>query len=69
MGGFTAQVTGLHELDQKLAELGHAAAKRVITGALKEAGTVFEMAVRARAPVRAGGASSTALPPGASRPT
>jgi HK97 gp10 family phage protein len=65
MGGFTAQVTGLKELDQKLGELGDKAAKRIIRDALKAAGTVFELAVRARAPVRSGGSSGTALPPGA----
>jgi HK97 gp10 family phage protein len=67
MGGFTAQVTGLRELDQKLGELGDKEAKRIIHAALKEAGDVFEAAVRARAPVRAGGASGTAAPPGALR--
>lgn len=65
MGGFTAQVTGLHELDQKLAELGDKAARKIVRDALKDAGAVFEAAVRARAPVRSGAASGTALPPGA----
>lgn len=67
MGGFTAQVTGLRELDEKLGELGDKEAKRIINSALKAAGGVFEAAVRARAPVRGGGPSGSALPPGALR--
>jgi HK97 gp10 family phage protein len=65
MGGFTAQVTGLRELDTKLGELGDKQAKRIVNAALKDAGEIFAAAVRARAPIRAGGTSGTALPPGA----
>jgi HK97 gp10 family phage protein len=65
MGGFTASVTGLKELDRKLGELGDKQAKKIIRDALKAAGAVFEAAVRARAPVRSGSTSGTALPPGA----
>lgn len=65
MGGFTAQMTGLRELDEKLGELGDKEAKRIINSALKASGLVFEAAVRSRAPVRPGGPSGTALPPGA----
>jgi HK97 gp10 family phage protein len=65
MGGFTAKVVGLHELDAKLSELGDKAAKRIMGAGLRAAGEVFAEAVRARAPVRSGGAGGSALPPGA----
>jgi len=65
MGGFTVKIEGLHELDAKLGELGDKAAKRIINAGLRAAGDIFEAAVRARAPVRAGGTSGSALPPGA----
>ena len=65
MGGFTARIEGLKELDAKLAELGTTAAKRVIREALKQGGYVFQLAVEERAPERPALPSGTALPPGA----
>jgi hypothetical protein len=65
MGGFTAQIVGLKELDAKLSELQTTTATRVINEGLMAGGRIFQAAVMARAPERPTLPSGTALPPGA----
>ena len=65
MGGFTTQITGLKELDEKLGNMKTGAAKRIIRRGLLEGARVFQAAVRSRAPVRPVLPSGTGLPPGA----
>lgn len=67
MGGFTAQIVGLKELDAKLSELQTTTATRVINDGLMAGGRIFQAAVTARAPERPLLPSGTALPPGALR--
>jgi Bacteriophage HK97-gp10, putative tail-component len=67
MGGFTTQITGLKELDEKLGEMKTATAKRIVRRGLLEGARVFQTAVKARAPERVFLPSGTALPPGVLR--
>jgi hypothetical protein len=68
MGGFTAHLEGLKELDAKLAEpanVNSARAKRAFNTALRAGGKVFQTAVQEEAPVRPDLPSGDALPVGA----
>lgn len=65
MAGFSVQIAGLKELDEKLAELSTKDAKRVMRQSLRAGGEVLQAAVRERAPERPDLPSGTALPPGA----
>jgi HK97 gp10 family phage protein len=65
MVGFTAQIVGLKELDQKLTELKTTQAQHIIREGLKAGGAVFQTAIAERAPERPDLPSGTALPVGA----
>lgn len=64
MGGFTTQITGLKELDEKLSTMKTGAAKRIVRRGLLEGARIFQAAVKSRAPERPQLPSGTALPPG-----
>ena len=63
--GFTAQIVGLKELDQKLSELKTTQATKIIRDGLKAGGGVFQAAIQERAPERPDVPAGDALPPGA----
>jgi hypothetical protein len=65
MGSFSANLSGLKELDQRLAQLKGKTANRLIHDACMEGGKVLQAEVRLRAPVNATGQHGTSLPPGA----
>jgi hypothetical protein len=53
MGGFTATVTGLKELDARLTAMGQDEAKRCIRKSLRAGAVIVQQAIQERAPVRA----------------
>jgi HK97 gp10 family phage protein len=66
MGGFTATVTGLKELDARLTAMGQDEAKRCIRKSLRAGAVIVQQAIQERAPVRADDQTGgNALPPGA----
>jgi HK97 gp10 family phage protein len=62
---FTAQITGLRELDQKLSQLKNNQGQNIIRDGLKAGGKVFQSAIAARAPERPDLPAGDAIPPGA----
>lgn len=63
--GFTTQITGLRELNQKLSQLKDKQGQKIIRDGLKAGGKVFQSAIAARAPERPDLPAGDAMPPGA----